>query len=115
MINLTSRTLPPGGCDQRARRGCPVTAFAERYLLLEPSSDLTSDELWIFYSEVAASGEVGILSKPVFLRRLTPVMDVVFGVRKCHSVVSGKRSTLLPWNWEWHERLGWDGGAWSGA
>ncbi len=26
-----------------------------------------------------------------------------------YSGVSGKRSTLLPWNWEWHERLGWDG------
>lgn len=59
--------------------------------MLEPSSDLTSDELWIFYSEVAASGEVGILSKPVFLRRLTPVMDVVFGVRKCHSVLRDSR------------------------
>jgi hypothetical protein len=30
-------------------------------------------------------------------------------------IVSGKRSTLLPWNWEWHERLGWDGETWSGA
>ena len=70
-----------------APRCCPVALFAKRYLARDSASDLTSHELWQFFGEVAASGEVEPLSKTEFLRRLPGVMEAVFGVRESHNVL----------------------------
>ncbi len=71
--------------DLRTRR-CPVLTFAKRFLMDDPDSDLTSGELWTFFGEVAASGEVPPLSKSEFLRRLPGAMAAVFGLRKAHDI-----------------------------
>jgi len=60
--------------------------FAQRYLQREPAEDVTSIELWQFYNEVAATGEIEPLPKAEFLRRLPAVMEAEFGARKCHNI-----------------------------
>lgn len=67
-------------------RPCPVILFTKRYLTRQPGADMTCAELWQFYSEVAASGEVEPLTKQEFLRALPGAMAAVFGVNKCHSI-----------------------------
>jgi hypothetical protein len=68
-----------------------VAVFARRYLLREPASDLTSAELWKFFAEVSASGELEPLSKAAFLSRLPGIMELTFGTRKSHNVQRGGR------------------------
>ena len=80
----------PGRVGRPAPRRCPVLMFAQRYLAAEPGSDMTSDELWRFYAEVAAVGELEPVSKSEFLRRLPGVMEATFGARKCHSIRRAK-------------------------
>ena len=67
-------------------RTCPVRVFAQRYLVRNPDNSMTCQEIWTFFAEVAASGEVEPLSKAQFLRRLPAVMGCVFGVRKSHHI-----------------------------
>jgi len=73
-------------CDNFASRSCPVKYFAKRYLMREPTEDVTSAELWRFFAEVAASGQVLLLPKAEFLRRLPAVMERLFGALKSHNV-----------------------------
>jgi hypothetical protein len=87
-IEILHRLVPddePRATNPAPRR-CPVALFAKRYLAREPASDLTSAELWQFFGEVAATGEVEPLSKSEFLRRLPAVLQAVFDVRKSHAV-----------------------------
>lgn len=67
-------------------RPCPVILFIKRYLVRQPGADMTTTELWRFYSEVAASGESELLTKQEFLRALPGAMAAAFGLRKCHTV-----------------------------
>ena len=67
-------------------RRCPVAMFADKFLKRDPASHQSSQELWTFFGEVAASGEVEALSKTEFLRRLPAAMEYVFGVRKSHNI-----------------------------
>jgi hypothetical protein len=87
-LELLHRLVPPEeeGAAHPVRRDCPVALFARRYLLREPASDLTSGELWTFFSEVSASGELEPLSKAEFLSRLPGIMELSFGLRKSHNV-----------------------------
>jgi hypothetical protein len=73
--------------DNLSPKSCPVTCFAKRYLISEPTSDVTSTELWRFFAEVAASGQVRLLAKAEFLRRLPAVMEGLFGSLKSHNIV----------------------------
>ncbi len=80
--------MPP---DERhaggpALRRCPVTQFATHYLIRDPGQDVTSTELWRFYSEIAAAGELEPLTKQEFLRKLPGALEATFGVKKCHNV-----------------------------
>ncbi len=87
-IKLLHRLAPDDelrACDLTPRR-CPVLTFAKRYIIRDPASDLTSQELWQFFGEVSAAGELEPLSRAEFLRRLPAVMEMVFGVRKSHGI-----------------------------
>lgn len=53
---------------------------------------MTSTELWQFYREVAAAGEVEPLSKSEFMRRLPGVMEATFSVKKCHNIRRGAQT-----------------------
>ncbi len=64
----------------------PVEIFARNYLSPDPADDLTTAELWQFYREIVAAGELEPLTKQAFLRALPDVMAMVFGARKCHSI-----------------------------
>jgi hypothetical protein len=78
----------PHAVDQ-VRHDCPVALFARRFLLRDPVGDVTSEELWTFFGEVVASGELEPLSKTEFLSRLPGVMESSFGVRKSHNIRRG--------------------------
>ena len=67
-------------------RQCPVISFARRYLARQPGADITSAELWQFYAEVAAAGELEPLTRQEFLRALPGAMAAAFGVNKCHGI-----------------------------
>ena len=88
-LDLLHRLVP----DERPRVGdnvpqpCPVTRFAQKYLA-PADADFTCQELWRFYDEVAQAGEFPPMSKAAFLRRLPAVMESVFGLRKCHSIMT---------------------------
>lgn len=69
------------------RCACPVVQFVCRYLLRNPGSDMTCSELWAFFAEVAACGEVAVVSKSEFLLRLPGIMVSTFAVRKSHNVL----------------------------
>jgi len=99
-INLARRALEllhrllqdePQVVDSTPRR-CPVAQFARRYLVRDPSGEVTCTGLWQFYHEVAAAGEVEPLSKSEFLRRLPGVMEATFGVKKCHNIRRGTQT-----------------------
>src|ERR1039458_8361156 len=94
-LELLHRLVPPGGegAAHPRRRDCPVALFARRYLVREPGSDLTSKELWKFFAEVSASGELEPLSKAAFLSRLPGIMELTFGTRKSHNVQRGDRKS----------------------
>ena len=88
-VELLRRVVPDDGepcAVDPAPRRCPVNSFAKHYLHRDPASDLSSLELWEFYAEVAASGELERLSKAEFLRRIPGVMQASFGVNKCHNI-----------------------------
>jgi hypothetical protein len=55
----------------------------------DPALDVTCAELWRFYREIAAAGELEPLSKSQFLRALPAAMEGTFRVRKSHSVERG--------------------------
>ena len=92
-LDLLHRLVPPEEpyAVDPVRRSCPAALFARRYLLRESANDVTSAELWTFFAEVSASGEVEPLSKAEFFRRLPGVMESAFGVRKCHHIVRSSR------------------------
>ncbi len=75
----------PRASDPRPRP-CPIITFAQRYLVRQPGTDMSSAQLWTFYEEVAAAGEVEPLTKQEFLRALPGAMAGVFGVRNCHTI-----------------------------
>ncbi len=91
-LGLLRRLVPnddePEAVDSIPRR-CPVAKFAQRYLARDPATAMTSAELWTFFAEVAAAGELEPLSKSEFLRRLPGVMAATFDVRKSHDVERG--------------------------
>ena len=93
-LELLYQLVPPEGphASDSAPRRCPVTLFAQRYLVREPTSDMTSEELWQFYKEVAASGELEPLTKPAFQRALPGAMESAFGVKKCHAIKRGRQT-----------------------
>ncbi len=66
-----------------------MLSFVQHYLAPEHGSDMRSAELWGFYAEVAAAGELEPLSKAQFLRRLPGAMETAFGVKKSHSIMRG--------------------------
>jgi hypothetical protein len=93
-IELLHQLVPteePNGSDAPPRR-CPALLFAQRYLERQTASDVTSAELWQFYREVAASGELEPLTKPAFQRALPGAMEAAFGVKKCHAIKRGRQT-----------------------
>jgi hypothetical protein len=75
-------------CAAASSGRCPVRAFISKYFVREPSSAVSTLELWQFYTEVVDAGEADRLTKQVFLRRLTSVMAAVFGVKKSHNITT---------------------------
>jgi len=65
---------------------CPVLKFAKKYLVRDPAFDMSTSELYQFYREVSATGELDPLTKPEFLRKLPRVMAAVFDARKSHAI-----------------------------
>jgi hypothetical protein len=92
-LETLHRLLPDGEARPgvSAPRRCPVALFAKQHLMRDLTIDMTSQELWMFYSEVAAAGEVEPLSKSDFLRRLPGVMEAGFSARKAHNIERGGR------------------------
>ena len=87
-LALLHRLVPPGephASDATPRR-CPVNLFVKKYLVRDPASDLTTVELWRFFSEISTSGELEPRPKAEFLRCLPGAMQSVFGAHKCHSI-----------------------------
>jgi hypothetical protein len=90
VIEALNKLVPynkPDAIDSTPCR-CPVAVFAKRYLLRDLGSAMTSVELWDFFREVAALGDVETLSKSEFLRRLPGAMGNVYGIKKCHNIRS---------------------------
>lgn len=73
-------------------RPCPVVRFARQYLMRYPGADITVDDLWSFYHEVALAGEAELLTRRQFDRILPRAMEEAFGVKKSHSVRRDNRS-----------------------
>jgi hypothetical protein len=67
-------------------RQCPVQAFAKHFLVRDPNGDVSCSQLWDFFAEVAAAGEVEQLSRAEFLRVLPGAMAAVFDARKSHAI-----------------------------
>ena len=88
-IELLRRVVPddgePHAVDLSPRR-CPVAMFAKEYLVRQPGGDMSTAELFQFYDEVAATGELDRLSKSEFLRRLPNVLEIAFNLRKSHDI-----------------------------
>lgn len=86
-LEILRRLVPddePSAVDAPSR--CPVMAFARRYLAPDPAGDLSSEELWKFYSEIMAAGELPPMRKQAFLRLLPSAMAAVFGTQKSHDL-----------------------------
>lgn len=64
----------------------PIRQFVQEYLAPDPKGDVSCAELWEFFQEVVAAGELPGMRKTVFLRQLPTVMEAVFRVRKSHHV-----------------------------
>ena len=58
----------------------------------DPRSDLSCLELWTFFCEIVAAGELESMRKQVFLRRLTGVMEGIYGLKKSHNVLRDGRA-----------------------
>ena len=67
-------------------RRSPVATFAKRFLARQAGADVTSCELWQFFTEIVAAGELEPLTKPEFQRALPGAMEATFGVKRCHSI-----------------------------
>jgi len=63
--------------------------FVRRFLKRDAATAMTSAELWTFFAEVAAAGELESLSKSEFLRRLPGAMAAAFDVCKSHDIARG--------------------------
>lgn len=90
-LDLLRRVVPDDGepLAVDSPRRCPVAMFTRRFLARDPASDVTSAELWTFFAEVAAAGELEPLSRSGFLRRLPGAMAATFDVCKSHDVERG--------------------------
>ena len=64
----------------------------KRYLIRQPGADMTTAELWKFYAEISASGELDPMTRQQFQRVLPGAMAAVFGANKCHSIQRGTQS-----------------------
>jgi hypothetical protein len=64
----------------------PVTLFVTHYLAWEPGTDVSTSELWEFFSEIVAAGELEPSSKQAFLRALPSAMEARYGAKKCHTI-----------------------------
>ena len=87
-LELLHRLVPddePHVCDY-APRPCPVGLFSKRYLKSDLAQDVTTAELWQFYSEIATAGELPVIKKTVFLRALTDAIEATLGMKKCHTI-----------------------------
>src|SRR5712664_912838 len=90
-INLLSEVAAddePRATDTM-RRDCPVLAFVERYLEKEPLSELSSNECWQFFAEVASAGDLPLIRRSLFLYRLPIAMKAVYNIGKSHNVRQG--------------------------
>lgn len=75
-----------GRAGNSASPRCPVTRFVQEYIAADLDADLTCDELWKFFQEIAQAGELPPMRKAAFLRQLPAVMEAVFNARKCHHI-----------------------------
>ena len=88
-------------CKQRpldSSWDCPVISFARRFLTNTGLSvDFSCEELYEFYTEIAATGKLPPMRKAVFLRRLPVAMTEVFNLKKSHNLVrNGSRVRGFP-------------------
>ena len=88
-LNILHRLVP---CDEPQAgysepRRDPVVVFCKHYLRRAPAADLSTAELYRFYCEIAATGELEPLAEAQFLRKLTGVMAAVFDARKSHAIM----------------------------
>jgi len=93
-LNILHRLVPcdePHASYSEPRRD-PVVVFAKHYLQRSPASDLSTAELYQFYREIAATGELEPLAEAQFLRKLTGVMAAVFDARKSHAIRRGDKT-----------------------
>jgi hypothetical protein len=67
-------------------RPSPARQFVRDYLVADAKLDLSCNELWRFFQEVVAAGELSPMRKAVFLRQLPGLMQEVFQLRKCHRI-----------------------------
>jgi hypothetical protein len=67
-------------------RSSPVNRFAMEYLASDACDELSCDDLWKFFSEIAAAGYLPSMPKTVFFRELPAVMEFIFGVKRSHSI-----------------------------
>jgi hypothetical protein len=67
-------------------RQSPVRRFVEDYLVADPNADLSCDEIWKFFQEVVAAGELSPMRKAVFLRQLPILMQEAVQARKSHHI-----------------------------
>jgi hypothetical protein len=72
-------------------RSSPVWTFADEYLAPDPKGDITCEEAWRFFEEVAQAEGWPVMRKAVFLRQLPGIIEETFGARKCHHVVRNGR------------------------
>src|SRR5215469_13159194 len=76
---------------QRPRRLSPVAKFARHYLKRDPDQNITCAELWLFYQEIARSGELAMLTRSEFLRALPAAMEETFQAKKSHNIVRRRK------------------------
>lgn len=80
---LPDVTQPP---SRPAPRSCPVAEFAKSFLTADVADDMSTEELWRFYQEIAAVGDLEQISRRTFERALPSAIAAAFGVKKCHSI-----------------------------
>jgi hypothetical protein len=69
----------------------PVRRFVQEYLAPDPDADLSCEEAWQFFEEIAHEGELPPMRKAAFLRQLPIVMESIHHVRKCHGIERADR------------------------
>ena len=66
--------------------------FTQKYLTADPVGDLSCQEAWTFFEEIAQAGELPPMGKATFLCELPVVIESVYNIRKCHHILrSGRR------------------------